>query len=124
MNRIFHARIVWYQYFLLVVLGINAFGFLCCKNIILATLMMLFLIVIIEQIIHTVYTVTTDGLLILNYWRFIRKKTIPIAEITSVQSAFYEIRKFCSDKLFIDRIWKWKICFCTSGERKGIYRTD
>ena len=27
MNRIFHARIVWYQYFLLVVLGINAFGF-------------------------------------------------------------------------------------------------
>ena len=38
MNRIFHARIVWYQYFLLVVLGINAFGFLWCKNIILATL--------------------------------------------------------------------------------------
>ena len=47
--------------------------------------MMLFLIVIIEQIIHTVYTVTTDGLLILNYGRFIRKKTIPIAEITSVR---------------------------------------
>ena len=85
MNRILHARIVWYQYFLLVVLGINAFGFLWCKNIILATLMMLFLIVIIEQIIHTVYTVTTDGLLILNYGRFIRKKTIPIAEITSVR---------------------------------------
>ena len=41
MNRIFHARIVWYQYFLLVVLGVNAFGFLWCKNIILATLMML-----------------------------------------------------------------------------------
>ena len=57
MNRIFHARIVWYQYFLLVVLGVNAFGFLWCKNIILATLMMLFLIVVIEQIIHTVYTV-------------------------------------------------------------------
>ena len=34
MNRIFHARIVWYQYFLLVVLGINAFGFLWCKNIV------------------------------------------------------------------------------------------
>lgn len=51
MNRIFHARIVWYQYFLLVVLGVNAFGFLWCKNIILATLMMLFLIVVIEQII-------------------------------------------------------------------------
>ena len=85
MNRIFHARIVWYQYFLLVVLGVNAFGFLWCKNIILATLMMLFLIVVIEQIIHTVYTVTADGLLLLNYGRFIRKKTIPIAEITSIR---------------------------------------
>ena len=85
MNRIFHARIVWYQYFLLVVLGINAFGFLWCKNIILATLMMLFLIVIIEQIIHTVYTVTTDGLQIHNNGRFIRKKAKPIAEITSVR---------------------------------------
>ena len=82
MNRIFHARIVWYQYFLLVVLGINAFGFLWCKNIILATLMMLFLIVIIEQIIHIVYTVTTVGLLIINYGRFISKKTILIVEIT------------------------------------------
>ena len=49
MNRIFHARIVWYQYFLLVVLGVNAFGFLWCKNIILATLMMLFLIVVIDH---------------------------------------------------------------------------
>ena len=85
MNRIFHARIVWYQYFLLVVLGVNAFGFLWCKNIILATLMMLFLIVVIEQIIHTVYTVTADGLLLLNHGRFIRKKTIPIAEITSIR---------------------------------------
>ena len=85
MNRIFHARIVWYQYFLLVVLGVNAVGFLWCKNIILATLMMLFLIVVIEQIIHTVYTVTADGLLLLNHGRFIRKKTIPIAEITSIR---------------------------------------
>ena len=47
--------------------------------------MMLFLIVVIEQIIHTVYTVTADGLLLLNYGRFIRKKTIPIAEITSIR---------------------------------------
>ena len=117
MNRIFHARIVWYQYFLLVVLGVNAFGFLWCKNIILATLMMLFLIVVIEQIIHTVYTVTADGLLLLNHGRFIRKKTIPIAEITS-------IRKFLCNQLSIDRIWKREICFCTSGERKGIYGTD
>ena len=123
MNRIFHARIVWYQYFLLVVLGVNAFGFLWCKNIILATLMMLFLIVVIEQIIHTVYTVTADGLLLLNHGRFIRKKTIPIAEITSIRKV-HSMKFGSCNQLSIDRIWKREICFCTSGERKGIYRTD
>ena len=123
MNRIFHARIVWYQYFLLVVLGVNAFGFLWCKNIILATLMMLFLIVVIEQIIHTVYTVTADGLLLLNHGRFIRKNSY-CRNYFYPESPFYEIRKFLCNQLSIDRIWKREICFCTSGERKGIYGTD
>ena len=64
MNRIFHARIAWYQYFLLIVLGANAFGFLWCKYILLAVFMMLLLIVVIEQVIHTTYTVTPEGELI------------------------------------------------------------
>ena len=50
MNRVFHARIAWYQYFLLVVLGANAFGFLWCKYILLAAFMMLLLIVVIEHV--------------------------------------------------------------------------
>ena len=99
--------------------------FLWCKNIILATLMMLFLIVVIEQIIHTVYTVTADGLLLLNHGRFIRKKTIPIAEITSIRKVHsMKFGSFLCNQLSIDRIWKREICFCTSGERKGIYGTD
>ena len=53
MNRIFHARIAWYQYFLLVVLTVNAVGALWCKYILPAVLLMLLLIVVIEQIIHT-----------------------------------------------------------------------
>ncbi len=61
MNRIFHARIAWYQYFLLVVLTVNAVGALWCKYILVAVLFMLMLIVVIEQIIHTAYTLTTDG---------------------------------------------------------------
>ena len=65
MNRIFHARIAWYQYFLLVVLTVNAVGALWCKYILVAVLFMLMLIVVIEQIIHTTYTLTTDGT-----WRF------------------------------------------------------
>lgn len=85
MNRIFHARIAWYQYFLVIVLGVNAFSFMWCQNILLATVMMLLLIVVIEQVIHTTYTITADGKLILHYGRFIRRKTILISEITSVE---------------------------------------
>lgn len=85
MNRIFHARIVWYQYFLLVILAVNAFAALWGKHIILAVLMMLLLIVVIEQVIHTSYTITSEGELILSYGRFIRQKTIPIREITALR---------------------------------------
>ena len=85
MNRIFHARIVWYQYFLLVVLTVNVVGALWCKYILPAVLLILMLIVVIEQIIHTVYTVTPDGILEISTGRFIRKKVIPISEITAIR---------------------------------------
>ena len=85
MNRIFHARIAWYQYFLLVVLTVNVVGALWCKYILPAVLLILMLIVVIEQIIHTVYTVTPDGILEISTVRFIRKKVIPISEITAIR---------------------------------------
>ena len=85
MNRIFHARIAWYQYFLLVVLTVNVVGALWCKYILPAVLLILMLIVEIEQIIHTVYAVTPDGILEISTGRFIRKKVIPISEITAIR---------------------------------------
>ena len=85
MNRIFHARIAWYQYFLLVVLTVNVVGALWCKYILPAVLLILMLIVVIEQIIHTVYTVTPNGILEISTGRFIRKKVIPISEITAIR---------------------------------------
>ena len=85
MNRIFHARIAWYQYFLLVVLTVNVVGALWCKYILPAVLLILMLMVVIEQIIHTVYTVTPDGILEISTGRFIRKKVIPISEITAIR---------------------------------------
>ena len=85
MNRIFHARLAWYQYFLLVVLTVNVVGALWCKYILPAVLLILMLIVVIEQIIHTVYTVTPDGILEISTGRFIRKKVIPISEITAIR---------------------------------------
>jgi Protein of unknown function (DUF1200). len=91
MNRIFHARIAWYQYFLLAVLTVNAVGALWCKYILPAALFMLMLIVIIEQIIHTAYILTADGNLEISRGRFIRRKLVPVSGITAV-------RKCCSMK--------------------------
>lgn len=85
MNRIFHARIAWYQYFLLVVLTVNVVGALWCKYILPAVLLILMLVIVIEQIIHTVYTVTPDGTLEISTGRFIRKKVIPVSEITAIK---------------------------------------
>ena len=85
MNRIFHARIAWYQYFLLVVLTVNAVGALWCKYILVAVLFVLMLIVVIEQIIHTTYTLTTNGDLEVLRGRFIRKKVIPVSGITAIK---------------------------------------
>ena len=85
MNRIFHARIAWYQYFLLVVLTVNVVGALWCKYILPAVLLILMLIIVIEQIIHTVYTITPDGILEISTGRFIRKKVIPVSGITAIK---------------------------------------
>ena len=85
MNRIFHARIAWYQYFLLVVLTVNVAGALWCKYILPAVFLILMLIIVIEQIIHTVYTITPDGILEISTGRFIRKKVIPVSGITAIK---------------------------------------
>lgn len=85
MNRLFHARIAWYQYFLLLVLTFNAVGALWCKYVIPAALLMVMLVIVIEQIIHTLYTVTTNGTLEVSRGRFIRKKVIPLSDITAIR---------------------------------------
>lgn len=111
MNRIFHARIAWYQYFLLVVLTVNAVGALWCKYILPAVLLMLLLIVVIEQIIHTVYTVSTDGVLEISTGRFMRKSNSYCRNHSYPEVSFHEIRKVFGDELCLDRVWKRKVCF-------------
>lgn len=85
MNRIFHARIAWYHYFLLAVLTANAVGALWTKAALLGVLFVLLLIVVIEQVIHTTYTLTADGVLLVDKGRFSRGKRILLSEITSVE---------------------------------------
>lgn len=85
MNRIFHVRILWYQYVYLILLGLLAFFLLWDKNIILAAICMVLLVVLIERFIHTTYTLTNDGKLILYTGRFSKAKTIWLKDIVSVE---------------------------------------
>lgn len=84
MNRIFHVRITWYQYLYLILLGGLSFFLLWDKSIILAAICMVLLVVLIERFIHTTYTITNDGRLILYAGRFSKSKTIWLKDITSV----------------------------------------
>lgn len=85
MNRIFHARIPWYQWLALVLFALNGAVALWCKIAIPGTLLFLLVIVLIERIIHTTYTVTSDNRLEVYQGRFSRRRVIPLQEITSVE---------------------------------------
>lgn len=85
MNRTFHARIAWYQYLLLVVLTANMASAVWCGYILPAVLLALVLIGLIEKVIHTVYTVTSDGVLKIYRGRFGGKTAIPLRDISAVK---------------------------------------
>lgn len=87
MNRIFHARIAAGQYLFLALIGILTVFMLWDKRPIPAAVCMLWLIVIIEKLIHTTYTVTSDGKLLLSFGRFLRGKEILLKDIVSVERA-------------------------------------
>lgn len=85
MNKIFHARVAWYHY---VTLAMLAAAIIWSFNVqsVMAALFMIATVVLIEKIIHTTYTVTTDGKLVIYRGRFSRKTTIGIKEITSLKA--------------------------------------
>lgn len=95
MNRIFHARIAAGQYLFILLAGAVAVYGLWEKNILIAILFMLLLIVSIEKLIHTTYTITTDNRLVLFFGRFSRGKEIRLKDITAVErTSSMQICKF------------------------------
>lgn len=74
MDRIFHARIPLYMYFFIALVGALALLFLWTMMPLCGLAMLLLLIVAIERVIHTTYTITTDGFLIISHGRFQQKK--------------------------------------------------
>lgn len=85
MNKIFRARIRWYQYLFIVLLGALSLFFLWDKQAIWAALCMILLVFMIERFIHTTYTITVDGKLILHSGRFSGSRTVWIKDIASVE---------------------------------------
>ena len=95
MNRIFHARIAAGQYLFIILAGALAVYGLWEKYILVAVLFMLLLIVSIEKLIHTTYTITPDNKLVLFFGRFSRGKEILLKDITSVErGSSMQIGKF------------------------------
>lgn len=85
MNKIFRVRIRWYQYLFLLLLGGLSFFLLWDKKIIPGAACMLFLVFLIERFIHTTYTLTADGALVIYLGRFFRTKVIRIRDIASIE---------------------------------------
>ena len=64
MNRIFHARIAIGQYLFLVLTTIIVIYAMWMQHAVMAVLFMLLLVIAIERLIHTTYTLTTDDRLL------------------------------------------------------------
>ena len=85
MNRIFHARVAIGQYLFLLLATAVTLHEMWMRHAVLTVLFMLLLVVAIERLIHTTYTLTADGRLVLYFGRFTRPKEIPLREILSVE---------------------------------------
>ncbi|MBQ6037388.1 MAG: PH domain-containing protein [Bacteroidaceae bacterium] len=85
MNRIFHERITWAQVVFILIGAAVVFWAFWIKQVLLGVVFLLMLIVMIERAIHTTYTLTTDGRLLVYYGRFTKGKEILVSDIKKVE---------------------------------------
>lgn len=86
MNRIFNAKVEPGSWVLLLaILVVAVFLMWTSRNGIAICIMLLLLVVIIERIIHTNYTVTPDGKLIVHTGRFAKDKVIDLTQVRRVK---------------------------------------
>ena len=87
MNHIFHSRVVAGHYLALLLFTVlTVCGFLERSGL-LALVGMLMLVLLIERLIHTTYTVTVQGTLVIDRGRFSKQRVISLDSITSIESA-------------------------------------
>ena len=85
MDRIFHARVHFLMY---VLLGLLTAG-VCLSFVyrlgLCAVLMLLLLVVVVERIVHTTYTITADGRLVVSCGRFSRPRVVALRDVVRVE---------------------------------------
>lgn len=84
MNRLFHAKIQKSSWLLLMVLLVLAVFAMWNKSPILMAIAMLLMVVIIERMIHTTYTIDKSGNLIIHKGRFSKDKIISLKDIQRI----------------------------------------
>ena len=115
MNRIFHARIAIGQYLFLVLTTIIVVYAMWMQHAVMAILFMLLLVIAIERLIHTTYTLTTDDKLLLFYGRE--------RHYLCGTGLFYENRTFRRDALCAGEVRnEGKMCRATSGEGRYVHK--
>ena len=124
MNRIFHARIAIGQYLFLVLTTIIVIYAMWMQHAVMAVLFMLLLVIAIERLIHTTYTLTTDDRLLLFYGRFSRSEEISLKDIISVERASsHENRTFRRDALCAGEVRnEGEMCRAASGEGRYVHK--
>lgn len=85
MNRIFHVKIAGTTYLYLILLTAAMILAFWCMKAIIGLVIALGLIVAIERIIHSTYTLAADGKLVVYHGRFYKGKTISLTDITDVE---------------------------------------
>ena len=87
MNRVFHARILPGHYLALGVFAYLLIHAFWVHSALLALLCMVVLVLVVERVVHTQYTVTADGKLQVDRGRFSKLKEIAPADILRVEQA-------------------------------------
>ncbi|WP_276863240.1 PH domain-containing protein [Mediterranea massiliensis] len=85
MDRVFHARVGAARYLALLMFTFMLVYCLWVKYILIAVLWSILLLHFIERIIHTTYTLTADGRLVVYEGRFSRRHERSLAEVVSVE---------------------------------------
>lgn len=85
MNRTFHSKVRFDQIIYLIILTAVCCYMIWIKQAIVATILGLMIIMVIERIINTEYTLTTDNKLLIKKGRYSKLKTIPLDDMLDIE---------------------------------------